>query len=421
MSIRQRDQSIDPKKPQKWQILIETGFDAKGNRKRSYNSFFGTHNQAQKEEARLMVQAEGGALASAGKTTVAEVLNRFYNFKKDKWAIKTALRNEGIIRNHLIPGLGHYRVDKLTAMHIDEFIAKERSEGRIDTKKKKGQPDNKKDKKTVEPGLSESSLKQAYNILSAAMEKAIDWDLIKVNPCRKVEKPKVEDSEVSILDTKEVLPMLEVIRGKYIFMPAFISVYTGMRLGEILALTWKDVDLKNKLLYVTRSSDQVKADEPHYKGPKTKKGKRAIGISRLVVDELKRHKKFLSEMRLASGGEKKDGGEWEENNLICPRWDDPGRPINPNSLSGSFSETMEKLGYPITFHGLRHTHASLLIQAKEQPKVISDRLGHTNIGITMDTYGHLMPGMQQEAANKLEDLLHDKVSKHAKRYRLKRV
>lgn len=394
MSVRQRDKSLDPKVSQKWQLIVETGFDTEGNRKRIYREFIGTKKQAEREEARLYSEAKRGFVADPGKLTVEELLTRWFNTKKEKLARKTALRYDGIIKDHLVPGLGTIRVSKLSAMHIDEFLTKERTEGRKDKKKK-----------ALGTGLSESSLKQAYNILHSALEKAIDWDLLNVNPCRKVEKPKLKPSQVKILETTQVLPMLEALRGQYIFMPAYISIFTGMRLGEILALTWNDVDLTKGLIYVSVSSDQVKADDPTYKDPKTRKGKRAIAITKRFVKELKEQKKQLAKMKLEAGGEIKAGGKWEEHDLVCPRWDEPGKPINPPSFSGRFSEVMEELGYKITFHGLRHTHASLLIQAKEQPKVISDRLGHTNIGVTMDTYGHLMPGAQEEAATKLDALL----------------
>jgi len=117
----------------------------------------------------------------------------------------------------------------------------------------------------------------------------------------------------------------------------------------------------------------------------------------MIVNTLKAHKRTQAKWRLAAGE------AWQNFNLVCCLED--GRPINPPSLSGRFSDLAERLGYPYTFHSLRHFHASALIKAGVPIKVISERLGHSSVSVTMDIYGHLLPGVQKEAAYAFEQLL----------------
>lgn len=436
-------------------IILELGYDANGERKRKKFTVKTTRkSDAEAEGAKLLTKFTGGTFADAGKLTFGEFLTRWFNTHKEKLSPRSVTRYEGVIEKHIKPVLGSIRLSKLTALHIDEFIANERIDGNqvhkakpnlkeikelvytkfnnnkvtfgkalgIDEEqvtnilktgtnastkfldglntycKSKGLDFNKYVILPKKRGLSESSLKHAFDIMNMALEKAIDWNLISANPCRKASRPKKPQStNIKVLEKNQIQPMLDAISDTYMYLPAFLSVYTGMRLGEIIALTWDCVDLKNKRIRVTKSSDQVSAGEPSVKEPKTAKGRRTISISTKVVDQLKEHRKMQSQLQ------KFAGDSWEKNNLVCCA--DKGGYITPYVLGNRFRNTMKRLGYPINFHGLRHTHATHLLLAGVSLKEVSERLGHSSISITADIYMHILQGMDEKVAEKLERYL----------------
>ncbi|MBE3575506.1 MAG: site-specific integrase [Firmicutes bacterium] len=274
---------------------------------------------------------------------------------------------------------------KLTPLQVQEFIAHELKEGRVDNKKTPG------------PSLSAASVHYEFQVLHKALKQAVERQLIPRNPADFVKAPRGEKAELVVLTEEEVARLLDAVKESYLYMPTFLAIYTGMRLGEILGLRWQDVDLTRGQIHVNQANCQRKVGEPQFKKPKTAKGRRVIDISASVVQALKAHKKQQAKWRLAAGS------AWQDFGLVCCLQD--GRPMNPPNVSSHFADVTARLGLPVTFHGLRHTHASLLLKAGVPAKVISERLGHSTIAVTMDVYASVMPGMQREAANKLEDLL----------------
>ena len=222
------------------------------------------------------------------------------------------------------------------------------------------------------------------------------WQLISRNPADMVDPPTKRKTEKIVLDEAQVNHLLENLKDTYLYMPVFLTVYTGEREGEVLALRWSDVDWEKNIIYVRQSLYQRTPGAAHFKTPKNKKA-RAIDVTAKVIRELKKHRKQQAVERMAFGP------GYADLDLICCLQD--GNPINPPTLGSVFRNRAAKMGLPVTLHGLRHTHASLLLKAGVPAKVVSERLGHSQISITMDLYSHVMPGMQQEAAKKLEDLL----------------
>jgi len=198
-------------------------------------------------------------------------------------------------------------------------------------------------------------------------------------------------------DESQTATLLGAVDGHRLYAPVLLAVTTGMRRGEILGLRWKDVDLQAATLAV-RQSLQTTREGLSFKAPKTKKGRRSISLGPTAIDGLRRHRAGQAKVRLALGA------AYQDNDLVCARPD--GAPTDPGEVSKGFAALVRQIGLPpIRFHDLRHTHATALMRAGVPPKVVSERLGHSSVGITLNTYSHVMPGMQEDAAQKVDATL----------------
>ncbi|MEL7566408.1 MAG: site-specific integrase [Dehalobacterium sp.] len=356
-----------------------------GKRRRKWFSGFKTKKEAERELAFRITEIEKGTFAELSTSTITEYLQKWFEVHKVNLSPSTFRRYKGIIDYKLIPSLGSIKLKDIKPFHIQEFITKELSGGRKDNKKSVG--------KALDP----ATVSYECRVLHKALQQAVEWEIISRNPADSIQLPRVQREEVNIISESEVTKLLENIKALYIYVPVYLAIYTGMRLGEVLGLRWQDVDLENKIIKVNRSNCQVKVGEPLFKEPKTRKSKRTIDISDSVTCLLRQNKAEQEKWKL-------DAKEaWQDYDLVCCHKD--GIPINPPNLSSYFKDVAKRLGLNVTFHGLRHTHASLLIKAQVPLKVISERLGHSTFAVTMDIYSHVLPGMQTEAANKLEELL----------------
>jgi integrase len=174
-----------------------------------------------------------------------------------------------------------------------------------------------------------------------------------------------------------------------------------MRRGEILGLRWVDVELDVGSLSVCQSLEKTKSGIA-VKSPKTAKGRRRIALPAMAVEALRRHKAQQGRAKLRSGGNYRDSG------LVFSQ--DDGSPWDPDTISAAFGAFVRKAGFHIRFHDLRHTHATQLLRQGIHPKVVSERLGHSTISLTLDTYSHVMPGMQDEAARGVDSALRGALS-----------
>ncbi len=195
------------------------------------------------------------------------------------------------------------------------------------------------------------------------------------------------------LNEARKVAVLRAAEGTSLHMPLLLAVGTGMRKGELLALRWPDVDLEAGTLTVNQTL-QAAFGELHFKEPKTAKSRRRITLPALVVDALRAHHAEQAKKTLA-----REPG-FVESDLVLPA--PSGGPWWPSNFDRIWRRFKTKQKLAIRFHDLRHTHATQLLKAGVHPKVVSERLGHASIGITLDTYSHVMPGMQEEAAEKID-------------------
>lgn len=368
-----------------YSIVLDLDRDPSGKRRQKRISGFPTRKDAENRLAELITQVSKGQYVVAGDMTLSEYLPRWFDAHKEGLSHSTLLRYDGIVRQHLIPALGKLPLQKLQALHIQDFLKAELENGRRDNKK------------TVGTGLSAAAVRYEYRVLRVALGRAVEWGMLSRNVAEYVKVPRSAKREISVLDEKQIAILLQSLGGDYLHLPVFLAVYTGMRMGEILGLRWEDVDLTKGIINLRRASIQRKAGMPEFREPKTPRSRRSIDISLEVVNTLKEYHRQQASWKLAAGE------LWEGNDLVCCH--ENGSPINPPTLSSRFRTFAANQNLAVTFHQLRHAHASLLIKAGVPVKVISERLGHSSVAITMDIYGHLLPGMQREAAEAFERLL----------------
>ncbi|TEB05859.1 Transposase [Pelotomaculum schinkii] len=277
----------------------------------------------------------------------------------------------------------------LKPKHIRDYYDKALESGRKDGKTK-----------ALGVGLSPTTVSQHHRVLREALQHALELEMIPRNPADAVKPPRKVKHEIKFLPVADANKIIDLFKGIYMYMPVFLAVTTGARRAEILGLTWNDVDLKKGIIHIRRGLYVTKEEGVFFKEPKNKTSQRSVAISPNVVKTLKAYKTEQKKKKLAFG----EGHE--DKDIVCCLQD--GRPIIPATVTKRFQETTENAGYKVTFHQLRHAHASFLLQQGEHPKVVSERLGHSNISITMDLYSHIAPNLQKEAADRLDDILFKK-------------
>jgi integrase len=312
--------------------------------------------------------------------TFAEYLDQWLaNYAKGNVAPKTFERWEEICKKHLAIHLGAIAIKNLSALAIQAYYTEASKSGRRDGK----------------GGLAPRTVHHHHRVLYQALKHAVRWRLIARNPAEDVDPPKAERTKIEVLDIEGVGKLLATTKGSRLHTPSLLAVTTGMRRGEVLGLHWSDVDLDAARLTINWSLEETKAGGLRLKKPKSKAGCRTITLSPLTVDALHRHKVQQMEERLQLGLGRNDDG------LVFTNID--GEPRKPRNFSKEFDRIVGKAGIKrITFHGLRHTHITQLLKDGEHIKVVSERAGHSSVAITLDLYGHVVPGMQEDAALKVD-------------------
>lgn len=296
-----------------------------------------------------------------GRTRLVDWLAEWQPTRTNISAV-TRIRDEASIRNHVIPKLGEVPIGQLQPVHISQWVAS-----------------------LSDKGLAPASARKAYQLVAAVLTSAVDNGLIPISPCRKVTLPKLETSEMRILEPDEVAALAEKIDGQYRAM-VLAAAYTGLRFGELCALRPERVDFLRRTLRVEESLSEVRGQFV-FKAPKSKASRRTVSVPGFLVKEFAQH---LAEYPDSSGlvFTAQNGGPIRRTNYRRRIW----KPAVEASV-----------GEPCTFHDLRHSHAAFLIAQGEHPKVIQERLGHASIKTTLDTYGHLFDGLDEAAADRLDE------------------
>ncbi len=358
-----------------------TIWTAEGRKRRSVSGK--TRAEVSRKLTEAMANRDGGLVYDAGKLRVGEYLDRWLADSVKGTVKETTYANYTYITHkHVSPALGHVKLKSLTPAHVRGFYGEK---ARTD--------------------LSAATVKKMHVVLRKALSQAVSDGLIPRNAADGVKPPRVSapGEEIKPLDSAECSAFLEAARGERLEALYVLAVHCGLREGELLALHWQDTDLEapKPALLVRRTLTRGENGRGWVVGASTKSGKgRRVRLTRRAVAALKDHRKRQLEerMRLA--------GLWQDQGLIFPN--EIGSLLNPSNLRNrSFKRIKTRSGVraDLRFHDLRHTCATLLLSEGVNAKVVSEMLGHASITITLNTYSHVLPDMQDSAADAMEAAL----------------
>jgi integrase len=349
-----------------------------GKRKTFYGK---TGKEVQEQLKTALHQQQQGMLATGPQQKVGQFLIHWLeDVHKQSIRSRTYERYEEIVRLHLVPGIGHHQLQKLSPQHLQSFYTKK-----------------------LEEGLSTTTVISFHNVLHKALETAVRWNLLPRNICDLVSPPRRKRFEIQPLGIEQVQQLLAAARGHRLEALFILALASGLRRGELIGLKWQDINFLTGTLQVRRILTRVPSKLPG-KGyveaePKTEKGRRSILLPPFVIEALKQHRAKQLESKL------KAGSAWQDHDYVfCTSI---GTHLNPTrDILDQLKALLKKAGLPdIRFHDLRHSSATMLLGMGVHPKIVQEILGHSQISMTMDTYSHVLPTMQREAMSKMNDAL----------------
>lgn len=356
-----------------WYYAIDLGKDANGKRKIKKKRGFKTEREAKKALLEIENQVNKGLYIEPSSILYKDFLQDWLKDKKISVKKTTFDTYESLVNTLITPNLGQLKLSDITARHIQSFIRD----------------------LIIEHSLSDESSQKVYTIIKDSLNSAIKFDLLAKNVCDKVDRPKIQKKEMKVWNLDEVQRFLNTAKNDHAFIVFHLALTTGMRQSEILGLRWKNVDLKNGVIYVR---EQLERYTHNFTSVKTKASNRNIAIPQETVSELMKQKKMISEEKFMANN------EYTNLDLVCPT--SVGTPYLPSNLTKIFKRLTNTANLKsIRFHDLRHTHASLLLQQNTNPKIVAERLGHSSSRITLDVYSHLLPNMQKDTAKLFGDML----------------
>jgi integrase len=334
------------------------------------------YKEVEKKLAEARGDAARGLVFDADNLKLGEYLDRWLTDSvADTVRPTTFERYEQIVRVHIRPVFGKLKLKNVTPAHVRGLY-----------------------REKLEVGLSPRTVQYIHVTLHKALKQAVADGLIPRNATEAVKPPQVRKEEIRPLTAEQVKMLFEAVRGDRLESLYILAVHTGLRQGELLGLKWGDVDLEAGTLQVRRTLTTAKGG-PVLRAPKTKGSRRTVKLSPTALKALRSHlERQLGEIDRA-------GELWRENGLIFAS--ESGEPLDRHYVTTHrFKPLLKRAGLPqIRFHDLRHTCATLLLSQNVNPKVVSEMLGHATIAITLDTYSHVLPNMQESAAAAMEEVL----------------
>jgi integrase len=285
------------------------------------------------------------------------------------------------MERHVIPRIGHVPLRQLGPAHLNALYAQLLRSGRHDGN----------------GGLSPRTVRYTHTILHRALRDAVRWGILSRNPADLADPPRHQRPTLSVWTAEELRTFLRSTGDDRLHALWVTLAMTGLRRGEALALRWADIDFNRRRVSISRSLTSA-GGKLTFAEPKTARSRRSLAVDSDTLGELRTHRRRQLEERVAWAGPHDDA------DLVFAR--DDGSPLRPDSVSRRFIELAKAAGVPrIRVHDLRHTHATLALEAGVNPKVVSERLGHSSVAFTLDVYSHVVPALDEEAANRVARLI----------------
>jgi integrase len=364
--------TIEELKSGHYRVSLSLGFRADGTRRRVRETFK-SKQEAVAWRAEQITLANRGQFIETGKMATGDWLEEWLAIAKPSLSHNSWVFYDQIARNLLIPQVGTVPLVKLTAARIEKMYAD-----------------------LLAAGVSVDAVRKAGTTLGVALQKAVKNRLIPYNPARDADKPKPTHAPkdlIRVLDPDQVAKLLAAARSDRLYALYVVWLDSGAREGELFALTWDDIDWAGNAIRIVRSLEESKG-KLRIKDVKTTGSRRRVALSAFSMSALAEHRKAM----LAEGHYRSDAP------VFCAP--EGGWLRKSNFQRRSFNKALKRAGLPhIRPYDLRHSSASLLLLANESPKVVSERLGHSTVRLTLDTYSHVLPGMQERAATKIDAIL----------------
>lgn len=380
-TIRKKTVTRNGKEYQFWEARYTAGYDP-GTGKQIQRSITG---KTQKEVVQKLKAAttaiDEGTYTAPSKMTVSQWLDIWTEEYLGGVKPRTVDSYKAIVRTHLKPGLGAIRLEALAAHTIQNFY------NNLSTATKERQ------------ALSPKSVKNVHGILHKALSQAVANGYIRFNPTDPCVLPKIARQEIKPLDEVQITAFLRAIKGHRFENLFMVTIFTGMREGEVLGLQWDCVDLTKGTMSINKQLQKVRGSRGEYTLSPTKNGKgRTLAIAPSVIAALQKVKRQQLENRL------RYGECWENSGFVFT--DELGHHLKHQTVYLDFKQVMIEIGSPDTrFHDLRHSYAVASIKSGDDIKTVQENLGHATAAFTLDVYGHVTEQMKQASAARMEQFI----------------
>jgi len=371
--------SINKRNDGRWEgkIIVGIKSDGKPDRKSVYGK---TQKEVKEKLEALKSHLRLGTYAAPSSITVKQWLSIWVNdYAQVATRTSTYKKYFSLIKSHIIPAIGNIRLQDLKTNVIQNLFATLLKSGNLRTKK----------------GLSPSTVAEIHLILNQACAQAIANNLINKNPVTATKKPSRNHHEINPYTKEELDLFLDAAKDHRLYPAFLLEAHTGLRRSELLGLKWKDLDFIKGTVTIVRAN---KVDTKSDMQTKTKSGNRTIVIAKKTLPVLAEHKRQQDMLQKQLGD-----AYINEEFIFCQQ---NGKRSCPRSFSRSFNQLLRKRQLrKIRFHDLRHTHATLLLAKGIPVDLVSKQLGHASIRITLENYSHILPGMQEQIAELLDNIL----------------
>ncbi len=359
-----------------WQVAVSAGFDPRtGKRLQVWKTVVGTRRDAEAALARLLAEVRSGGPPVDSSVTVKDFLLGWLD-RYTGLAGTTRERYSELLRLHVIPRIGHLRLDRLRPVHLEDLyraLQEPRDRGGA--------------------GLSGTTALQVHRVLHRAFTVGMRWGLLSRNPADYVQAPRKTTQEITLPDAGTVLRLLVALEGTRLHAPVALVAMTGLRRGEVLALRWADVDLEAGTMAVVRSLEQTR-EGLAFKDLKNPRSRRRLPLPPAAVALLRAHRKAQAEERLQAGR------GWADHDLVFPG--PLGHPWPPGAFTTAFRKAVARAGLRLRFHDLRHLVATTMLTSGADVRTTAGVLGHADPATTLRVYSHAVQVAQKEALEKVQ-------------------
>lgn len=360
-------------------VRVFLGRDKDGKRRYHNKTIHGTKKDAQRYLTAVLRERDLGTFAEPTRMTLDEYLDKWLEAAvKPRVQTRTYDDHEAILKRYVREPLGLKKLHQITSIEIQNLYSS-----------------------MMQKGLSPRTVRYLHAVLHDALDQAVTWGLIPKNPAARklVDLPRQERREMQAMSPEQAKRFLQAAKKDPWYPLFLLALTTGMRPEEYLALQWKDISFETATASVCRALIR-RGKGWRFEEPKTARSRRSVKLSPTLVQALQAHKKRQAAQRL------KAGATYQNLDLVFAG--EGGLPLHASNLTRRhFKPILEKAGLPSTFrlYDPRHTCATLLLAAGENPKVVSELLGHSTVRLTLDTYSHVLPDMQKGAVEKMEAML----------------